>query len=66
VAHSKFVFGIPGDKLVAGDWDGEGKDTVAVYRPSTGMVYIRYSNTSGNAEAQLFAGAYSGMVAIDP
>jgi hypothetical protein len=30
------------------------------------MVYIRYTNTSGTAQAQLFAGAYTGMLAIDP
>ena len=32
VAHHEFAFGRPGDVAVAGDWDGDGTDTVAIRR----------------------------------
>ena len=65
VADFEFVFGIPNDMLVAGDWDGDGNDTIGVYRPSTGMFYVRNSNTAGIADAWAYAGAHSGLVALD-
>ncbi len=52
--------------LVAGDWDGDGVDTVGVFRPSTGMVYLRYSNSAGLADAQTFAGQQMRMSALKP
>jgi hypothetical protein len=52
--------------LTAGDWNGDGIDTVGVYRPATGLLYIRNSNTTGVADATLPAGAYTGFVALNP
>ena len=43
---------------MAGDWDGDGDDTVAVYRPSTGRFYANFNNTSGNADYTVFVGYY--------
>jgi glucose/arabinose dehydrogenase len=40
------VIGIPGDVGIAGDWNGNGFDSVGVYRPSTGNFYLSNS-TSG-------------------
>jgi hypothetical protein len=37
------------DKSVAGDWDGDGSDTVGVYRPSSGTWFLRNSNSYGAA-----------------
>jgi len=51
---------------VAGDWNGDGIDTVGVYRPSNGMIYIRNSNTQGVADTQVYVGSQSGFVAIMP
>ncbi len=33
-----FAFGRPGDRLLVGDWDGDGSVTVALYRPAEGVV----------------------------
>jgi hypothetical protein len=39
-----------GDKIIAGDWDGDGTDTLGVFRPSTGTWYLRdtFTQTSAN------------------
>jgi hypothetical protein len=34
---------------VAGDWDGDGVDTIGVYAASTGTFYLRNSNSAGGA-----------------
>ncbi|MCP5115887.1 MAG: sulfatase-like hydrolase/transferase, partial [bacterium] len=44
-----FYYGIPGDVPVAGDWDGDGCDSLAIFRPSEGRLYI--SNTLGTRPA---------------
>ena len=41
----RLPFGSPGDLPVAGDWNGDGIDTVGVFR--NGIFYLRNSNTSG-------------------
>jgi hypothetical protein len=43
-----FVFGNAGDKLVAGDWNADGIDTVGIYR--NGLFYLTNSNTTGFAD----------------
>jgi surface antigen len=44
-----FNYGDSGDKVLVGDWDGNGTDTVGVRRGDT--AYLRNSNTSGVANA---------------
>ncbi len=56
VAQISFVFGNPGDKPVAGDWDGDGADEVGLHRESTGFFYWRNSPTTGIADGQMFFG----------
>ncbi len=41
-------FGLPGDLPVVGDWDGDGIDTIGVYRH--GQFLLRNSNRSGPAD----------------
>ena len=46
---------------IAGDWDGDGDDTVGVYRPSTRMVYLMNDLNRPVADISFFyAGASSG------
>jgi hypothetical protein len=52
-ADLTFVYGSPGDIPFAGDWNGNGTDTVAVFRPSTGNWYIRLANAAGSADHQI-------------
>ena len=55
-ADFSFVFGNPGDAPFVGDFDGDGIDTVALHRASTGFVYYRNSLTTGNAENSFYWG----------
>ena len=54
--ETTFYFGNPGDVAFAGDWDCDGVDTPGLYRRSDGFVYLRNSNTQGNADIRFFFG----------
>jgi hypothetical protein len=49
-----FNFGGPGDLPVVGDWDGDGADTVGVYRPATGEWFLT-SSSPVSGDPGLFA-----------
>jgi hypothetical protein len=49
-------YGVPGDIALFCDWDGDGTDTVGLYRPYEGFVYLRNSNTLGFADVDFFYG----------
>ncbi len=51
-----FFYGIPGDHPLIGDWNCDGTDTVAMFRPSTGFIHYRNSNDFGVADRQFFYG----------
>jgi hypothetical protein len=55
-AISSFYYGNPGDHAFSGDWDGDGVETLGLYRRSDGFVYLRNSNTQGNADITFFFG----------
>jgi hypothetical protein len=55
-AQISFVFGNPGDKPVAGDWDGDGIDEIGLHRESTGLFYWRNTLDTGNADGTIFFG----------
>ena len=56
-ADHEFFFGNPGDRFVAGDWNTNGSDSPAVFRPANTTFYFRYTNTQGNADAQFTFGS---------
>ncbi|MBT8249430.1 MAG: hypothetical protein KJN81_04145, partial [Acidimicrobiia bacterium] len=51
-ADSEFYYGIPDDRLTAGDFNDNGVDTLLVFRPSEQKLYIRNSNTLGVADVE--------------
>ncbi|MBT8215536.1 MAG: SGNH/GDSL hydrolase family protein [Acidimicrobiia bacterium] len=51
-----FFYGIPGDLPLFGDWDCDGVETVGMYRPDTGFVYLRNVNRFGVADQTFFYG----------
>ena len=53
---STFYYGNPGDYPFVGDWDCNGSETPGLYRQSDGYVYLRNSNTQGNADIRFFFG----------
>jgi uncharacterized surface protein with fasciclin (FAS1) repeats len=49
-AEFDFTFGNAGDIPLAGDWNGDGTDGIAVYRPSTGEFFWRNALSTGPAD----------------
>ncbi|MBT8249106.1 MAG: PQQ-dependent sugar dehydrogenase [Acidimicrobiia bacterium] len=56
---NSFYYGTPGDVPLLGDWDCDGTATVAMYRPTSGFVYLRNSNQEGVADLEFFYGLAS-------
>jgi len=52
----RFYYGNPGDEPLMGDWNCNGEQTPAMYRRSTGLMYLRYSNTQGVADRSFIFG----------
>ena len=48
VADTTITYGVSQDIAISGDWDGDGDDTIGIYR--NGTFFLRNSNTSGPAE----------------
>jgi len=55
-AEYSFYYGLPGDKPFIGDFDGDGIDTPGLHRETTGLVYIRNSNSQGFADTSFYFG----------
>jgi hypothetical protein len=54
IADITTVFGNPtGDLPVVGDWNGDGVDTIGVYRSAEGKLYLSNSNTAPTAALTL-------------
>jgi hypothetical protein len=56
-ADKSFFYGDTGDQILVGDWDGDGDDTVGVYRPSERRLYLNFENASGPADWGGFVGS---------
>jgi hypothetical protein len=55
-AVTSFFYGNPGDTPMVGDWDCDGIETPGLYRRSDGYVYLRNSNTPGEAHIRFYFG----------
>ena len=60
IADAEFVYGDPGDRLVAAAWTG-GADSVGLFRPSNCTVFLRYDNTQGTADETHIYGPRTGL-----
>jgi hypothetical protein len=45
--------------VFTGDWDADGDDTLGLYRPGNGTIYLRNTNTTGIADTA-YAMGHSG------
>ena len=52
-ADGEYFFGNPGDVILMSDWDADGDDSPAVFRPSTATFYLRYANSTGVAQERV-------------
>ncbi|MGI9648499.1 MAG: fibronectin type III domain-containing protein, partial [Acidimicrobiia bacterium] len=52
-------FGVPGDVPLLCDWNGDGQDTIGLFRPHEGFVYLRNANSVGLADVDFFYGTPS-------
>ena len=53
----RFVFGVGGDEVpVIGDWDGDGFDSVGVYRPNESTFHLRFVPGEGEADLRVAFG----------
>ncbi|MBA3654007.1 MAG: hypothetical protein H0W70_07415 [Actinobacteria bacterium] len=61
----RWAVGRSGDVVVAGDWDCDGQDTLALLRPETGAVYVfsRWAE-SGHELAASFVGTAAGATEL--
>jgi len=59
---SQFQYSAPGFYPQAGDWDGDGIDTVGLYNPTTGQWLLRNTNTTGSADIVFVYGQGSGLI----
>jgi transforming growth factor-beta-induced protein len=55
-ADFSFTFGNPGDIPLAGDWDGDGVDGIAMYRSTTGEFFWRNALSTGPADGSKYYG----------
>jgi len=59
-----FSFGTPnaGWLPIAGDWDGNGRETVGLYDPASSHFYLRNSNTTGMSDIDFGFGTANGSL----
>ena len=63
-ADAAFWYGLPGEILVTGDWDGNGTKTPGSYNPNTGVWKLRNSNTTGKGEIEFQYGGGEGRPVV--
>ena len=55
-AEIDYYFGDPGDKPFAGDFNGDGIDTIGLHREYTGLVYFSNYHAQGTADSSFIYG----------
>ncbi|NNF87979.1 MAG: DUF4038 domain-containing protein [Acidimicrobiia bacterium] len=49
-----FFYGIPGDQVFVGDWNGDGRDSLGISR--AGKLFLRNANSTGPADLEFWFG----------
>lgn len=62
--HVNWSYGVGGDIAVAGDWDGDGCDSIGVFRPSNNTWYLNNGLEDGNSEYILSYGISSDLPVV--
>jgi len=64
--YTPFAFGADqlGDIPVTGDWDGDGRDGIGVFRPSDGTWHLRNSLSEGVSEIAVFTFGQPGDIPV--
>jgi hypothetical protein len=63
VVDKSFRYGSSSDQIIAGDWQGTGKDGIAIFRPSTGYWYFDY-NLDGVVDKSFRYGGNSDQIIV--
>ena len=53
----EYGFGAEGDLAFVGDFDGDGIDTIGLFRPSNGIFYLKNTHTEGPTDVEFAFGA---------
>ena len=56
VADQSWFYGDNGDHVFTGDFDGDGADSIGLFRPSNTTIYLRNSLSTGVADNQFQLG----------
>ncbi len=65
-AETSYSFGESGDEPFVGDFDGDGVDTVGLFRPATATVFLRNGHAPGAGDVELsFGGRGDAVLAGD-
>ena len=65
MVDQSFRYGAPGDAPIVGDWDGDGKDGIAIFRNATGFWYFDY-DLDGTVDTSFrFGGSTDRIIAGD-
>jgi Subtilase family len=59
-----FHYGLSTDSPISGDWNGDGRDTIGVYRPSNLSFYLRNTNSAGAPDYSFTYGLKAGTPVV--
>jgi hypothetical protein len=63
VVDKSFRYGGSTDQIIKGDWQGAGRDGIAIFRPSTGYWYFDY-NLDGVVDKSFRYGGSTDIVIV--
>jgi hypothetical protein len=64
-SHFEAVWGIAGDTPLTGDYDGDGRAEIAIWRPADGRWYVRWSSSNWSIYSDEHAWGLPGDTVMD-